>query len=294
MDVVNGFAQKGSHRNNLQLGAALKLVAKGNGVCDKYLRKSLCAVDAVNGGARQHTVGGAGHNFAGAVFQQHFSTCAQRTSSVDHVVHHNGKAAFHIANNVHGLCLIGLVAALVHDGQGGIEALGIGTRSFNAARIGRNNNNVVFWQPPQGFKHDRYGKQVVHRAVKIALDLPRVQVNGNHALGTGNADKVCHHFGADGRTGADFAILTRIAIIRNNGCYSVSAGPLEGIKHEAKLHQVAVDVRRAGGLHHKNVITANIVAYFYPQLAVAERGGQRRRELTPQMVADGLGQIRIG
>ena len=136
MDVVNGFAQKGSHRNNLQLGAAFKLVTKGNGVCDKYLRKSLCAVDAVNGGARQHTVGGAGHNLAGAVFQQHFSTRAQRACGVNHVIHHNGKAAFHITNNVHGLCLIGLVAALVHDSQRRIEALGIGARSFNAARIG--------------------------------------------------------------------------------------------------------------------------------------------------------------
>ena len=74
MDVVNGFAQKGSHRNNLQLGAAFKLVGKGNGVCDKYLRKSLCAVDAVNGGARQHTVRSAGHNLGGTVFQQHVST----------------------------------------------------------------------------------------------------------------------------------------------------------------------------------------------------------------------------
>ena len=195
---------------------------------------------------------------------------------------------------MHGLCLIGLVAALVHDGQGGIEALGIGTRSFNAARIGRNNNDVVVVQPPQGFKHNRHGKQVVYRAVKITLNLPRVQVNGNHALCTGNADKVCHHFCANGRTGADLAILARIAIIRNNGCNSASAGPFKGIKHKAELHQVAVDAWRAGGLHHKNVITANIVAYFYPQLAVAERGGQRGRQLTPQMVADGLGQIRIG
>lgn len=278
MDVVNGLPKRAATETTSSLGQRSSLSPKENGVCDKY-RKSLCAVDAVNGGARQHTVGGAGHNLAGAVFQQHFSTGAQRTSSVDHVVHHNGKSAFHIANNVHGLCLIGLVAALVHDGQGGIEALGIGTRSFNAARIGRNNNNVVFWQPPRTSSMTG-GKQVVHRAVKIAPGSAPRAVNGNHALGTGNADKVCHHFGADGRTGADQRDpLTRIAIIRNNGCYSVSAGPFEGIKHEAKLHQVAVDVRRAGGLHHKNVITANIVAYFYPQLAVAERGGQRRREI---------------
>ena len=66
------------------------------------------------------------------------------------------------------------------------------------------------------------------------------------------------------------------------------------VQHQTELHQVAVDRGRTGGLDDKHVVPAHIVADFDTQFTVAECGGQRGRELTAQVVADGLGQIRIG
>ena len=121
-----------------------------------------------------------------------------------------------------------------------------------------------------------------------------MQIYGNHALRPGHADEVGHHLGAYGRAGADLAILTGIAVVGNHGCDAPGAGPLEGVQHKAELHQVTVDVWRTRGLHHKNIIATDIVTDFNTQLTVAERRRQRRGELTAQMVADALGQFRIG
>ena len=104
-------------------------------------------------------------------------------------------------------------------------------------------------------------------------NLTGVQVDGHDSFGTGCADEVGNHLGADGSARADLAILTGIGIVGNNGGDATGAGALEGIQHEAELHEVAIDARRAGGLHHKNVVAAHIVADLDAQFAIAEGRG---------------------
>lgn len=97
-----------------------------------------------------------------------------------------------------------------------------------------------------------------------------------------------------GARGADLAVLTGVGVIGDHRRDAPGAGPLKGVQHQTELHQVAVDRGRTGGLNDEYVVPAHIVADFDTQFTVAERGGQRGRELTTQVVANGLGQIWIG
>ena len=121
-----------------------------------------------------------------------------------------------------------------------------------------------------------------------------MHVDGHHTAGTGHADEVGHHLGADGGAGAHLAVLAGIAVVGDHSRDAASAGALEGVEHEAELHQVAVDQRGTGGLDNEHVIAAHVVADFNAQLAIAEGGCQSRSKLTAEVVANGFGQLGIG
>ena len=109
-----------------------------------------------------------------------------------------------------------------------------------------------------------------------------------------HADEVSHHLGADGRTGAYLAVLAGVTVVGDHSRDATGAGTLEGVEHEAELHQVAIDQRGTGRLDNEHVITAYVVTDFNTQLAIAEGGCQSRSKLTAEMVANGFGQLGIG
>ncbi len=97
-----------------------------------------------------------------------------------------------------------------------------------------------------------------------------MQVDGNDTLGTGTGDEVGYDLGTDGRPGAYLAVLACIAEIGNNSGNGAGRGSAQGITHKAELHQVAVDIRRTGGLDDKDIIPADIGANFNTKLAVGK------------------------
>lgn len=274
VNIGNGLSEERAYAHDMELGAAFLFLSQRNGVRNEDRIEGFSGIDAVNGRTGENGVGGAGDNFCGAIFEQDFRSRTQRACRVDHVVNDDGRFAFDIADDVHGLSLIGLVAALVHDGERSAQTLRVGAGAFHAAGIGRNDDRIAFHGFAQGIEHDRRGEKVINGAVEEALNLSGVEVNGDKALGTGNRDAVGNQFGADGSPRAHLAVLTGISVIRHDGGDAAGRGTLQGIAHEAELNEVAVYIRRTRGLHNEDIVAADIGSNFDAKFAITESGGQ--------------------
>ena len=116
-----------------------------------------------------------------------------------------------------------------------------------------------------------------------------MQIHGHHAVRTGGRQEVGHELGADGRTRADLAVLTGIAVVRDDGGDAARTGALERVEHEAELHQVEVH-GRTGRLDDEHVVAADAAADFDAAFAVAELLTQGGGQLAAEMLANGLSQ----
>ena len=207
----------------------------------------------------------------------------QGARGVDDVVHDEGGAALHVADDVVHLGHVRLVAALVHDGEGWRRgAWRRRARARRRRRRARPRSRSRRLSLLHVLDDDGRGEEVVHGHVEEALDLRGVQVHGEHAVG------------ARGRRGGRPPAWPRSAPAacpcgpaarsRSRGCTAVmprGARALEGVEHDQQLHQVLVH-RRAGGLHHEHVGPAHVVLDLEPDLAVAEAGQVGAPEGTPR------------
>ena len=104
----------------------------------------------------------------------------------------------HVADDVHDLGGVGLLAALVHDGQGHVQLLGKGPGPGHRPHIGGDHHGVVMAVRVllgEVVHKDGGAQQVVHRDVEEALDLVGVQVHGQHPVCAGLRDQVGHQLG---------------------------------------------------------------------------------------------------
>ena len=93
---------------------------------------------------------------------------------------------------MHHLGLVRRHASFVDDGQRGAEALGVGAGTLHAAGVGRHDRQIGLLQIAQ-VAHDHWcGEQMVDRDVEEALDLRRVKVQRQDAIGARRADQIGH------------------------------------------------------------------------------------------------------
>ena len=137
-------------------------------------------------GPEQHAMGGAGGNIPGAAnLYQRLSRVAQRTAGIHHVVQKDDVLIPHITDDIHDLGGVGLLAALVHDGQGHIQLLGKGPGPGHGAYVGRHDHSVIMAGGVllgKVLHKDGGAQQIVHWDIKEALDLVGVQVHGQHPV----------------------------------------------------------------------------------------------------------------
>src|SRR5262249_55729371 len=153
----------------------------------------------------------------------------------------------------------GTRAALVDDGEVGVEALGEGARALDAAGVGRDDGDLALTDALlQVLEEHRVGVDVVHRDVEEALDLSRMEIYGEDARRTGGGDEVGDELGADGDAGCDLPILAGVAEVRYHRGDPARRRPLEGVEHEEQLHQVVVG-GSAEGLDDEDVTAADVL-----------------------------------
>ena len=81
-----------------------------------------------------------------------------------------------------------------------MEVLAELLRRLDPAGVGRDDDQVVAVQPDlvlEVVREDRQGRQVVEWEVEVPLDLSRVEVDRDHAVGAGGGEEVRDQLGAD-------------------------------------------------------------------------------------------------
>ncbi len=86
---------------------------------------------------------------------------------------------------------------------------------------------------------------MVHRNVEKALNLLRVQIHGQDAIGARRDQQIGHQLRGDRDARLIFAILARVAVERQHRGDARRAGPPQRIHHDEHLHQMVVGRRRA-------------------------------------------------
>ena len=127
--------------------------------------------------------------------------------------------------------------------------------------------------------------EMIHGNVEKALDLGRVQVHGQHAVGAGPGDQVGHQLGRDRHAAFVLAVLPGVAEIGNDGRDPIGARPLEALDHDQEFHQVLVD-RRASGLEDEHVAAADVLVDLAGNLAVGKIAHHRSAQRQSQVFAD--------
>ena len=131
-------------------------------------------------------MGRAGDDALGAVGLQRAGGVAERAGGVDHVVDDDAVLALDVADDVHDLAHVGALAALVDDGERGVEALGVGARALDAAGVGRDEaRRAVEVLAQVVLEEHRHREEVVEGDVEEALDLAGVEVDAQHAVDAG-------------------------------------------------------------------------------------------------------------
>ena len=227
--------------------------------------------DALHRGAREHAVGDVGVDRVRAVVLQELGGFAQRAGGVADVVHDDAGAALDLADDGHLVDLAGAGAALVHDGEAEVQALGQFPRPAHAAHVGRDDQQVR--QIPEVVLdvhgEDRGRVEVVHRDVEEALDLAGVQVERQNAVDAGLRHQVRHQLRRDRGAGRRAAVLAGVAEIGDHGGDARGRGAAQRVGDDEQLHQVVVG-GVAGGLHDEDVLAADVVVDLDEDFLVVE------------------------
>ena len=139
--------------------------------------------------------------------------------------------------------------------------------------------------------HDRRGEQVVGRDVEEALDLPGMQIDGEHAVRARIGDQVRDQLRRDRRAARCAAVLPRIAEIRDDRRDAPRRGAPQRIHDDQQLHQVVVR-RERGRLQHEHVGAAHVLLDLDEDLHVGEAPHLRPGQRGLQIGADRLRRAR--
>ena len=162
------------------------------------------------------------------------------------------------ADDVHNFGDIGVGAALIDDGERGVEAFGEGAGALDTAGIGRNDGEFLFRKTAfEVFNHDGGGEEVIDGDVEEALNLGGVEIDREDAIGAGSFEHAGDQFCGDGHAGTVFAVLAGVAVIRQHGGNAFGAGALEGVEQQEKFHEVLVN-GGAGGLDDEDVSATDV------------------------------------
>ena len=229
-------------------------------------------------------------------FQQRLRRAAQGTRAVDDIVIEDAHTAFHIAQHVHFGHDPGFLAPLVDHRKIGIDHLRKGTRADHAAHIRRDDHQALapFGHHALGVvrEHGR-GVEVVDGNVEEALNLTRMQIDRQHAVGPRFGDEIGNQLGCDGRARRVLAILPCVAEIRNHRRYAARRGALERVDDDQKLHEAVI--RGTGGwLNNEDILAAHVVVDFDPYFRIGKLLDPRIRNRSKEFRGDAVRERAVG
>ncbi len=141
-------------------------------------------------------------------------------------------------------------------------------------------------------REHRRGVQVVHRDVEEALELVRVEIHREHAVGARGADEVGHQLGADRDPRLVLTVLPGVAEVGDHGRDAGGAGPARGVDQQQQLDEVLGG--RVGRLDDVDVPAADVLVDLHEQLAVGEAADGDLAQRLLQLDRDLLGERPVG
>ena len=130
---------------------------------------------------------------------------------------------------------------------------------------------------------------MVHRNIEEALNLRGMQIDQQGAIGSRGAQKVRHQLGRNRHARAVFAVLPRVAIVRNYNRNPSRRCALQCVDHNQQFHQVLIH-GVACGLHQKHIHAANVLQQLKVNLAIGKSLQLGLAQRYADEIADLLGQ----
>ena len=134
---------------------------------------------------------------------------------------------------------------------------------------------------------------MVHRDVEEPLNLRRMEVHEQPPVGSGGGEQIRDQLGRDGDPRTVFAVLPRVAVIRNHHRDAPRGGALQGVDHDEQLNQVAVH-RVRGRLDHEHIRAAHVLQQLEVDLPIREALEAGFPDRDPDVPADIGRKPRVG
>ena len=117
---------------------------------------------------------------------------------------------------------------------------------------------------------NRRSRHMIQRDVEEALDLGRMQVDGQHPGDACALQNIRHQLGRNGFTAPGLAILTGVTIKGDHRNDMIGGGALERISHDQQFHDIVIDNGSACRLDNKYIFAANALIDHGLHFAVVE------------------------
>jgi len=129
-------------------------------------------------------------------------------------------------------------ALLVANDDFSTQLVAVGRSALGTAHVGRRNGQIVQLEAFDVRNEERRRIQVIHRALKEALNLICVEVHGHDAGSASRFNQLGHQLGGNGNTGLVLAVLPCVAKVGDDGRHVAGRGALGGVNHLQEFKQI--------------------------------------------------------
>jgi hypothetical protein len=180
--------------------------------------------------------------------------------------------------------------ALVDDRKIAIEAPGDGAGAQHAADIRGNDHHLAVLEALLDIVgKQRRGVEIIDRNIEKPLNLPGMQIHRQHPVGTRLGDQIGHQLGGNRCSRAGFAVLPRIAEIRDHRRHAPGGAAPQRIQRDQQLHQIVIG-GVGSGLDDEHILAADVFMDFDENLHIREAADGGAGERQVQRGGDSLGQ----
>ena len=178
-------------------------------------------------------------------------------------------------------------ALLVADGDGQVQHGGELAGLLGVARVGGDHDHVAHVQLLDDLGQHEGGVEVVHGALEEALQLLRVQIHGDEAVGSGQLHALRAHARTNGYAGFILLVALAIAEIGHDQRAGMGVGTLECVHPEQDLYEFVIGMQ-ADGLHHQYITVTNRFVHADKRVAFRKGNDLGRAQLLAHVLAHAL------
>ena len=242
-------------------------------------------VDLLDASEGNDIVAEHGRDIQRAAHFEGFGQIHEGASGNGKIVYDEAVLALHIANDLQHLGIFSMIrTGLIANGDGQIQGGGILVRLLGITCVRRNHNHVFRAHALDHLGQHGRGIQVIHGALKEALQLLRMQIHGDKAVCAGQL----HAFSTDARANGHARLILLIALaitkIGHDQGNGMRIGALKGIHPEQDFHKLIVGTQ-TDRLYQKHIAVTHGFIDTHKGIALRKGDDLRRTQLLAHVTA---------